>query len=81
MGYWGEFRPARRSLRIFISYEEKLNKLELFSLEKKKVKGNHLTVYKYLKEVCTEGGAVILSVGHRDRTRGNGHILRHRSFF
>lgn len=53
-----------------------MNKLGPFGLEKKKLKWNHLTVFKYLNTMHTEGGAVIIPVV----PRGSGHILRHRRF-
>ena len=62
------------------SCEETLSSLSLFSFEKRRLRGDLINVYKYLRWGGQRDKGRLFSAVSGNRTRGNGHKMKHRKF-
>jgi len=60
----------------YLSYEERLRELGLFSLEKRRLQGGLIVAFQSLKGACKKDGDRHFSRACRDRARGNSFKLK-----
>ncbi|KAK4818685.1 hypothetical protein QYF61_017906 [Mycteria americana] len=77
-------RLQRRDMKMVrglehLCYQERLRELGLFSLEKRRFRGDLIAAFQYLKAVYKKAGEGFFQ-GHSDRARGNGFKLQEGRF-
>ena len=63
-----------------LPYEDRLRELDLFSLEKRRLQGDHIAAFQYLKGAYKQERSQLFKRVDNSRTRGNGFKLKEGSF-
>lgn len=61
-----------------LAYKETLREMDLFSVGKRRLRGDLVNAYKYLKGGCQDHGAGLALMEPSNRTRSRGCKLQHR---
>ena len=63
-----------------LSYEDRLRELRLFSLEKRRLQGDLIVAFQYMKRAYGKAGEGFFTTACSYRTRGNGFKLEEGGF-
>jgi len=78
---WVQRRTTKMIRRLeYLSYEDRLRELGLFSLEKRRLQGDLLAAFQYLKWAYRKDGEGLFTRVCSNRTRENGCKLKEGRF-
>ena len=63
-----------------LPYKDRLKRLNLHSLERRRARGDMIEVFKWVKGINKGNIDQVIEINSRDRTRGNGYKLEKRRF-